>query len=288
MNEPLIIIGAGRSGTNMLRDAICKLQGFETWPCDEINYIWKHGNLSKKDDEFGIEEARPEIKSYIRKKFKIFQKKSEAENVVEKTCASSLKIPFINEIFPDARYIFIMREGRDVTSSAMKRWTAPLEMKYILKKAKYIPAVDFPYYGLRYFMNRIKKIFSKEKRLAFWGPIYSGMIDELKTDSLEEVCAKQWKQCVEKAYTELVKMETSKVFMCTYEDFVNNPKKGMNKLADFLRIEIKEQELLLAINKVSNRSVGNYKSNLQGNSLIKVDKVVNPVMVSIYNEIPKL
>ena len=37
---PVIIIGAPRSGTNMLRDILTNFEGIETWPCDEINYIW--------------------------------------------------------------------------------------------------------------------------------------------------------------------------------------------------------------------------------------------------------
>ena len=41
-NPPVIIIGAGRSGTNMLRDLLAQLPQFSTWPCDEINYIWRH------------------------------------------------------------------------------------------------------------------------------------------------------------------------------------------------------------------------------------------------------
>lgn len=36
---PVVIIGAGRSGTNALRDALTALPEFETWPCDEINPI---------------------------------------------------------------------------------------------------------------------------------------------------------------------------------------------------------------------------------------------------------
>ena len=54
---PLIIIGAGRSGTNILRDTLTSLSGFETWPCDEINPIWRHGNLFWPDDEIPVERA---------------------------------------------------------------------------------------------------------------------------------------------------------------------------------------------------------------------------------------
>src|SRR5690606_30479253 len=167
-NNPIIIIGAGRSGTNILRDSICAVKGFETWPCDEINYIWRHGNIQKKNDRFTADDATPEVKKFIQNQFQKLEKEFDAEFVVEKTCANSLKIPFINQIYPEAKYIFIAREGHDVASSAKQRWTAPLEMGYIMKKVKYVPKSDIIHYGLRYFINRVKKIFSKEKRLAYW------------------------------------------------------------------------------------------------------------------------
>ena len=37
--KPVVIIGAPRSGTNMLRDVLCDWPGVVTWPCDEINLI---------------------------------------------------------------------------------------------------------------------------------------------------------------------------------------------------------------------------------------------------------
>ena len=46
--KPLIIIGAGRSGTNALRDALTTFSKISSWPCDEINPIWRHGNLDLK------------------------------------------------------------------------------------------------------------------------------------------------------------------------------------------------------------------------------------------------
>ena len=67
--QPLIIIGAPRSGTNMLRDLLTELPGVGTWPCDEINYIWRHGNVQYPSDEFIPHMATPRIRKYIRKQF---------------------------------------------------------------------------------------------------------------------------------------------------------------------------------------------------------------------------
>ena len=67
--QPAVIIGAPRSGTNMLRDVLTSLEGIATWPCDEINYIWRHGNVRFPSDEIPADRATPVIKSYIQQSF---------------------------------------------------------------------------------------------------------------------------------------------------------------------------------------------------------------------------
>lgn len=283
-NPPIIIIGAGRSGTNMLRDSICNLEGVETWPCDEINYIWRHGNITMATDRFTEKEARPEVSKFIKKQFEKFEKESNADYVVEKTCASSLKVPFINEIFPEAKFVLIVRDGHDVASSAAKRWTASLELKYIWKKVKYVPVSDIPYYGFRYFVNRVKKMFSKEKRLAYWGPLYPGMIKDLMDKSLIEVCARQWSECVEYAHSDLSKIDSSRVYKLKYEDFVSKPAEELEKVLGFLNINATQGEIENAVSKVSVRSVGNYKKHLDKEAIEKLERTVAPVMQSVYGK----
>jgi ATP-binding cassette subfamily B protein len=72
-------------------------------------------------------------------------------------------------------------------------------LKLELKKVRYVPFTDLPYYGVRYFWTRVYRLFSREKRLAFWGPAFEGMDAVLKAHTLNEVCALQWQQCVNKA-----------------------------------------------------------------------------------------
>lgn len=42
--------------------------------------------------------------------------------LVEKTPANSLRIPFLDALFPDARYLFLVRRPEDVISSLMEGW----------------------------------------------------------------------------------------------------------------------------------------------------------------------
>lgn len=223
MVSPLIIIGAGRSGTNIVRDTLVHLPGWETWDCDEINLTWRHGNIHHPHDVFGAELARPKVKTFIQGAFKAFEKNSGAEIVVEKTCANSMRVPFIKEIFPQARFLYITRDGRDVALSAAKRWTASVEMKYLLKKIKYVPKVDVPFYGMRFVKNRIHQARSQEKRQAVWGPIFPGMADWAKENPLIDVCARQWAESVNEADKAFANMPAQQWYEIKYEDFVTDP-----------------------------------------------------------------
>jgi len=133
-HTPVVIIGAPRSGTNMLRDLLCSVDGVATWPCDEINYIWRHGNLRYPSDAFSPDMVNPRIQQYIRGQFSWVAKKYGARIVVEKTCANSLRVDFVERVLSQPKYIFIARDGVDVVCSAMRRWRAKLDLPYVLRK----------------------------------------------------------------------------------------------------------------------------------------------------------
>ena len=142
------------------------MRGVATWPCDEINYIWRHGNVRYPSDELTPERARPEVVRSIRWQFDWMGRRYGAYAVLEKTCANSLRVPFVDAAVPDARYLLIRRDGVDAVGSAMKRWKAALDSPYLAQKARFVPMSDLPYDGGRYLWNRIYRLFSREERLA--------------------------------------------------------------------------------------------------------------------------
>jgi len=276
--QPVIIIGAGRSGTNMLRDVLTQFPGFGTWPCDEINYIWRHGNTRFPTDEFAPEQATPAVKAYIRHTFTRFAEINRLTYVVEKTCANSLRVSFVDTILPNAKYIFIVRDGRDVVSSALKRWSAPLELDYILKKARYIPPSDLPYYGTRYLGNRVYRLFSREKRLAFWGPRFQGMQELLQERSLPEVCAYQWKRCVERAEMDFHNIPAQRVYQLRYEDLVRDPSTEFQRILHFLEAQVEKHEVDQLGNAISTASVGKWQTDLAAATLTAITPIMQPLL----------
>lgn len=256
---PLIIIGAGRSGTNAMRDALVRLDGFATWPCDEINPIWRHGNLDHPDDEIPPQNATAVVRGYIRRAFRrIWRQQGRPDFVVEKTCANALRVPFVDSVLPEARYIHIVRNGYDVVASARKRWRGELEMpglRYFLAKARYAPPSDFLHYALSAIRTRLAVRIGRREHLESWGPRFAG-IDMLSNASVEELVARQWAACVtasDKAFTDI---DPSRVFQVRYEDFTADAPGALSGIVSWLSAKAAEKDITNAAFPVRSSSVG--------------------------------
>jgi len=259
-SSPVVIIGAGRSGTNILRNVLATLDAVATWPCDEINYIWRYGNRSYETDELNSDHASWDTVAYIRNHFKQLDSKRGLIRtrgvLLEKTCANSLRVEFVNTVLPEAKFIFLVRDGRDVVSSAIKRWKAPIDIPYLAEKTKFVPVLDIPYYATRYLANRIKKIVHPESQLSFWGPKFEGWQELVATEDLASVCAHQWSRCVDKASNDLLKIDPNRVCKVKYEEFVRNPIDVTNSLVSFMGIDRDYDSVCRACDIVSDNSVG--------------------------------
>lgn len=234
---PVIILGAGRSGTNALRDMLSSLPEITTWPCDEINPIWRHGNVLWPNDEIPPERATPSVIRFIRKAFEEQWKRSgRPAFVLEKTCANTLRVEFIDRVLPHARYIHIVRDGRAVVPSAQKRWRGELEVKtfpYFLKKARFVPLTDIPYFGYMFIRNRISVILGNARRMSVWGPRFAEM-EAYQSKPLVEMCAAQWAACVDRSDAALERVDRARVLKVVYENMTADPEGTLKQIIDFL------------------------------------------------------
>ena len=274
----IIIIGAGRSGTNMLRGMLTSVPGAGTWPCDEINYIWRHGNAGYPTDELPPGLATERVSGYIRRQFQKIASRYQLTHVVEKTCANSLRVSFVDRVFSQARFIHILRDGRDAALSATQRWTAPMNLPYVLKKARFVPPTDLPYYASRHCWNQIIRFFSREQRLSFWGPRFEGMHDIFSQYPLPVACAIQWKTCVEAATLALQKIDSARVCQVRYEDLVTDPAEHLERILQFVRIPASQTEILSAVAGVFAGSVGRWRTVLDGQILDAVVEHIGPTL----------
>lgn len=231
MNEPILILGAGRSGTKMLRGILGAHPQIATFP-REINYIWRHGNAGFPTDELGSEHARPDVIRYIRKKFESLSARNSGKRVVEKTCANSLRVDFVHAVFPEAYFIHLIRDGRAVAESAMRRWQARPDPRYLLQKARWVPFLDAPHYGLRFVRYQLARLGSPGGAQASWGPRFAGLDELVASKMLVEVCGLQWKACTKAADSALKQLPQNQTVTVRYEDFVTNPISETRRIFD--------------------------------------------------------
>jgi hypothetical protein len=164
----------------------------------------------------------------------------------------------------------------------MNRCTAPLEVRYLLKKARYVPLADLPRYAMGFTSNRLHRLISRDRRLAIWGPRFEGLQAMLAEErSLAEVCAAQWARCVSKAQKDLATIEPSRVIRVHYEQFVTQPAAELQRILDRLGIDAPEPEQRLAAGRVSDRSIGKWRQALDDQTLAQFAHIVDPQLIEL-------
>ena len=271
---PIIIIGAPRSGTNILRNTLTAFFEIGTWDCDEIPYIWLYGNKKHPTDLLSPQMITPNIKGYITNQFSKISKKLGNDFILEKTCANSLRVDFIERIIPDAKYIYIKRNGLDATYSIMQRWNASFSLSYTLKKFKYVPKTDIPYYGVKFLKNRFYKKKNND-RLKFWGPRFT-KAEDLSNLSLEEISAKQWVACVDRSNASFKKIDPSRVFKLTYENFVTSSQNQIEKMAEFIGVSIRDN---MQFPFVNDSSIGKGVKKLSPSQIELIKPIIERTMI---------
>lgn len=280
-SEVVIIVGAPRSGTNMLRDVLTSLDGFTTWPCDEINLMWKHGNLDVPHDELTPEHARPEVVRYLRDQFQKLGRRHGAHTVVEKTCATSLRVGFAATVFPDAKFIFIRRDGVDAAPSAMKRWNAPFNLRYTLKKVRWVPASDLPRHLYEFGAKKLRQRRSgdrhrdgaRHKVATWWGPRPADFRELQRDHPLDEISIIQWQRCVENTVRDLKGIPQEQVLEVGYEMFVHDPYRELQRIVQFLGNPDSPPQR--AVGSVSKGSVGKGREELGSEASARLDEIAH-------------
>jgi hypothetical protein len=272
--QPVIIIGAARSGTNMLRDALTRLDGVATWPCDEINAIWRYHHCAFPSDELPAHEATSDVRHYVRAAFRSLADRTRARWIVEKTCANSLRVDFVKSVMPECKFVFLVRDGRAVVASAMKRWQAGLDVRYILRKACAVPLPDVPFYAVRFARHRLYRALSRDRRLPSWGPRFAGIDRWVATRSLAEVCAQQWSECVLKAAAAFARVPSSTFCAVRYETLVASPTQELARIASFLEIPTCAEQLSRLAQGVTDQGVAKWRTDSCAEAVVSIEPLV--------------
>jgi hypothetical protein len=114
--------------------------------------------------------------------------------------------------------------------------------------------------------------------LKFWGPKFDGMSDIIKHKSLNQICALQWKECVENAEKSLSKINTKKVLTVYYEELVRDPFSEIKRITSFIGIETSNDEILSKIKSISDSSIGKGHSALSQQEIIDIETIIGKTL----------
>lgn len=235
-NKKLIfIIGAPRSGTNMLRDFICLHPEITCFPCDEIPFLWRYGGQFLETDipepNWHASKSAVKVKSILSRW--ISQKMTKENSVfIEKTCANSLRVRELSRLFPDAKFIFILRSGFDVVASSnQKKLNRDISKNNILSKLKFIPLSQICQVVVNILVQKL--VYG----VLPWGPRILNNTKRLKTASDAEYVLLQWKQCVSYSLDESAELERERCLFLGYENFVRDPEGHAERISSFINVD---------------------------------------------------
>lgn len=281
--RPVVVLGAGRSGTKFLRRLIAASSACTSIPYG-ANHAWRTGNEGHPDDALPAAACTPRIARRIRKALLRLARNPSRPPVrylVEKTCANTLRVEFVARVLPDARYVYIVRDGRDAVASAFRRWNAPPDLWDLLDKLRYLLLSNPTPSSLRfvgwYASNWLRGLLKGNSRFEVWGPRYPGIYEDLERLSPLEVCARQWRTCVERAERALQALPSERVLRLRYEELVSSPT-VVDEICSFLQLPDSEAVRRYYHRTVRRDAVGKGARTLSARQMETILPIIEPVL----------
>ena len=232
LDNPIIFIGTQRSGTTWMGRVFSGHPDLAYW--SEPRHIWTLGNSYKPNDLLTADDASPIICNRIRKRFRRYVEDAQKLRLVEKTPSNCLRIPFLHAVYPNAKIILVVRDGRSVFRSTNEIMKKNVPVSRIAQRAFETPFTEWPAYVPRAFSTLSRKLTGR--RLNFWGPRPEGWHDWLKHDPPNVVLAKQWSATITRAVEDGSKLDSDHFFQFKYEDMMASPSELMSRIVDFAQL----------------------------------------------------
>ncbi|TVP43559.1 MAG: sulfotransferase [Gemmatimonadales bacterium] len=149
LDRPIFVIGCNRSATTLLFNNLSEHPKVWSYYEENQHVFYRHHPIHPERGDRLSDPPRPDVAAAIvtqlyreahnkealrdlpilgRIPRKAIQRpvsrlyKSPPIRLVEKTPANSLRVPFLSALFPDAKFIFLLRRAEDVISSLMEGW----------------------------------------------------------------------------------------------------------------------------------------------------------------------
>jgi Sulfotransferase family len=228
---PVFLVGCGRSGTTITGtllaehpDVLYLYEPRHIWRASDPRTDFWHPNARSRAARMALDEkdVDPTLARRCRRAFYARQLVSRRAILVEKLPVNNFRIGYLREIFPNARYVHIVRHGLEVAHSMARipRW---------------FTANDGFRWESLVTMARASGIDSGFLA-ACHHPVERGLIE--------------WTLSVETALEDLSDLDQSSVFTMRYEDLIANPLASLQQLHSHLRLSPDPDSLTRAETRV--------------------------------------
>jgi len=294
----VFIVGSPRSGTTIFGELLDTHPQLSQWY--EPYFVWDRFFRLAPHDERTAADATARIKEQIFRDFDRYRKKKKCLVLIDKSPRNSLKISFILKIFPRARFVHLLRDGRDVTLSIHKEWQrrrtivrdpnqkgrfnyfkALAVLKTYLARQTFRPdkirALWFETHG--HVFNRTRQL----HRLRWqgdigWGPRFKNWQDVYAQTSLLQFNAHQWRACVKGIQRDWDLIQHQNRLTIRYEDLIANPGMKINEILDFVGVT-SSQEFLASLPELKAGNYNKWKSEFTTSQLKEIYPILTPPLL---------
>lgn len=232
-DRPVLIVACPRSGTSVLFSLLQRHEALRSL-ASEGHVIWnRHQHPRAKgwsSDRATEQDMRPGEEAFVHH---AVQQVTGGRRFLDKTPKNVLRIPYLLQLFPDAFFVFLKRDGRATVSSLIEGWSARRGVSYRLP----VP-LRLREYGGRYW--------------SFVLP--PGWRDTIGT-SLPRVAALQYVASNDAAVADRSLVPPDRFVEVGYEELVATPEAVVRRLLDRLDLAPSEAVLSLA-RQLSSHHVG--------------------------------
>lgn len=234
-DRPVIIVSAPRSGSTLLFETLAHLPGLWTIG-DESHGVFESVKALRPENRgfdsnaVGRGELRPDIAEQLRQHFarllrddqgRLYQRmpagaRPDAVRFLEKTPKNALRIPFLDDLFPDARFVFLYREPRGNISSLLDGW----------RSGRFVTYRNLPGW------NR-----------GDWSFLLTPGWRELAGESLADIAAAQWRASNQAILEALAELPRERWCALSYAEFTKDPARAVGALSDFAGLRVPGEAL---------------------------------------------
>jgi hypothetical protein len=199
LQRPIVVVGAPRSGTTLLGQLLGAHPALAH--IEEPRLTWRYGN-DGKSDMLSPEDARPDVRQHIRGTFAAAVQRARRERLIEKTPSNSLRMGFVDAVLPGCLFVHIIRDATESVLAIRRFWqqhARGVPKGKLLERLREVNLRRLPYYGREFVRRAMPSPLRGLVRQPVWGPRIPGIDGLLQDLPLLDVCALQWRMCVEAA-----------------------------------------------------------------------------------------